>query len=111
MVMQADPVATAPGSVFVLRIALLAKPADWLSGKIHPHALHLGIKLERILTHFASVARLLETAKRRSGIKHIERIDPDYPGFDVPGESMGAHNIAGPDAGGQTIDRVVGLLE
>ena len=42
----------------------LPKPPNRLAGKIDPHALHLGVKLERVPAHFAAVTGLLVTAER-----------------------------------------------
>src|SRR5258708_36292676 len=51
------------------------------------------------------------TAEGRSGIEHIVGIDPDYAGFNLFRETMRASDIRGPDAGGETVDSFVSLLD
>ena len=78
---------------------LLSKPTNGLVRQIDPDTLDLGIKIERVPAHFATVARLFEAAKRRGGIEHIEGVNPDNSCFDVPGKTMSSRYVTRPDAG------------
>src|SRR2546427_11679708 len=87
----------------------LSKPTDRLTRKINPHALHLGVELERVLAHLAAVARLLVTTERRSGIEHVVGIDPNDSGFHRASEPMRTRDVARPDTRGQSVHRLVRL--
>src|SRR6266404_5588176 len=90
---------------------LFPKPTDWLARKIHPDTLHLRVKIERVLTHLASVTRLLITSERRRGVHHIVGIDPDHARFDRFCETMRTRDVLRPYAGRQTINRIVRFLD
>src|SRR6185369_4514547 len=90
---------------------LLAKPADWTPGKVHPNALHLRVKIERVAAHLAAIARLFITTKGRRCIEHVESIYPNNPRLDLFRKTVRARDIPGPNTSREAVDRVVGLLE
>src|SRR5215210_4547116 len=101
--------ADAPSSFRLHPSALLVKPADGLAGKIDPHALDLRVEVEGVAAHLAAVAGLLVAAEGRGGVEHVVGVNPDHAGLDLPGEAVGARDVARPDAGREAVDRLVGL--
>src|SRR5256885_5715748 len=61
-------------------------------------------------SHLAPVARLFVTTKRRRCIEHVEGIDPNNTRLDLFRKSMCARDVARPNTGRQTVDRVVRLF-
>ena len=56
----------------------------------------------------AAVARLLEAAERRGHVAHVVLVDPHAAGAQGLADQVGAGQVAGPDAGSQAVDGVVG---
>ena len=69
---------------------------------------HFGVVVEHFLAHLAAPAGLLVTAERQRGVEHVVAIDPDRAGADAAGQLVRGAAVAGPDAGGEAVDRVVG---
>ena len=59
---------------------------------------------------FASVARFAIAAEAAGGVELVGAVDPDHSGFDLRGEVERDVDVLAPDAGGETIDGVVGQL-
>lgn len=72
--------------------------------------LFLGIVVEYRFTHLAAPAGLLVAAERQGRVEDVVAVDPHGSGLQPGGEFMRLADIVGPDAGGETIDRVVGLF-
>src|SRR3954451_5882170 len=72
--------------------------------------LHAEVLLDGQVAELAPVARLLEAAERRQRIEG-PAVDLDLAGADAPGDALGVLGVAGPDAAGQPVDRVVGDLD
>src|SRR5690349_935596 len=78
---------------------------------VDPDALHLGVGVERIDPHLASDAARFHPPERKHVRTHPIGVDPDDPGTEPLDHSVGAAEIAGPDARGEPISRVVGDLD
>src|SRR6185436_16778693 len=62
-------------------------------------------------SHLSPVPRLLITTEGRRCIEHIERIDPNNSRFDLLREAVRTRDVSGPNSRGETVNRVVCLLE
>src|SRR5215213_2053744 len=96
---------------YILNFELLPVPANRLAREVNPDALDLRVHLQRVLAHLAAVAGLFEAAEGRGGVEHIEGVDPDGPGVNLPGEAVRADDVARPDARRQAVDGFVRLLD
>src|SRR5664279_934235 len=56
-------------------------------------------------------ARDLVAAERRAGWVLVVAVRPDPPGLDGPAHPIGAVAVARPDAGAETVERVIGDCE
>src|SRR5256886_2464263 len=75
------------------------------------HRLGGQVVVENRLAHLAPPAGLLIAAKRQCGIEDVVAVDPHCAGFEACRQSVRFADVAGPDSGRQTIDRVVGLVD
>src|SRR5678809_1505325 len=83
---------------------LLSEPADRTPRQIHPNALHLRVKIERVAAHLAAVARLFITTEGRRCIEHVESIDPNNARLDLFRKTMRTRDVPGPNASRETVD-------
>src|SRR5271170_2760685 len=75
------------------------------------HSLGGQIVFKNRLAHLAAPARLLVAAKRQRRIEDVVAVDPHRAGLEARSQLMGLAHVARPDAGGQTIDRIVSLVD
>src|SRR5690349_9013316 len=90
---------------------LLAETPNRSARQINPNALHLRVQVKRVPAHLAAVARLFITTEGRRCIEHVVSIDPNNTRLDLFRETMRAGDVSGPDAGRQTVDRIVRLFD
>src|SRR5205823_5108705 len=69
------------------------------------------IIVENCLSHLTAPARLFVSAKWQRRIEDVVAVDPYRPGLEACSQRMRFADIAGPDSGRQTINRVVGLVD
>src|SRR6266496_1247439 len=87
------------------------EPANRPVRKIYPDAFNLRVHIKCMPAHLATVARLFEASEWRCSIKHVEGIDPNNSSPDLFSKPVRPRDIACPDAGGETVDRIVSLLD
>ena len=74
-------------------------------------SLTLQVGLQAVAAALAAVARLLVAAERAGRVELVERVGPHHAGAQLVGHPQDARALVGPDAGGQAVRRVVGLLD
>src|SRR5579885_1398757 len=83
-------------------------PAGPSSGAdVDPGRLELGVFVERVNRLVAPEAGLLEAAEGRGDMAVVEAVDPDDAGAQGLGGLERLGDVAGPDRGGEAIDRIV----
>src|SRR5690606_34717448 len=85
--------------------------AERLRAVAYQHVLGLLVVIEHHLVRLAADAGLLVAAEGRMGRVGMVAVGPDAAGLDVAAEAIGAVPVAGPDAGAEAVERVVGDLE
>src|SRR5436305_4168450 len=80
------------------RLELFAEPADGPAREVNPDALDLRVHLQRVLAHLAAVAGLLVAAEGRGRVHHVVGVYPDDARLYLAGETVGARDVARPDA-------------
>src|SRR3954447_25290847 len=73
--------------------------------------LGLGEETQRFFAAFAADAALFHAAKRDAQIADKPAVYPDGAGVDLFGDAMGAAQVLGPDARGESIVHVVGVAD
>src|ERR1700683_1997785 len=68
------------------------------------------IGLQPVPTAFAAVAGFLVASERRGRVELVERVGPHHAGPQLGGHPQDPRPLVGPDAGGQPVRGVVGLL-
>src|SRR5215218_8654656 len=76
--------------------------------EIHPDRFDLRVVLERVGAHFSAEAALLVAAERGRRIVDVVSVDPDGSRLELPRHVVCFLDVAGPDAGGQPVGRIVG---
>ena len=59
------------------------------------------------MAHFAAPAGLFVAAEGQRGVEYVVAIDPNRTGAELGRGAVGLRDVAGPDAGGEAVDRVV----
>src|SRR5687767_1164042 len=68
------------------------------------------VRLQAVAAALAAVTGLLVAAERRGRVELVERVGPDHAGPELVRDREDPRALLGPDAGGQPVRRVVGLL-
>src|SRR5260370_552197 len=89
-------------SAALVRVGFAPRAASFLPGKVG---------LQTVAAALTAVARLLVAAERRRRVELVERVRPDDAGAQLIGDLEDARALFRPDAGGQPVRRVVGLLD
>src|SRR5262245_60144588 len=103
----AAPVTTA---IFPSESALIGLDVSWRSrSHMDPHRFRLGVLAHCLKALVAPGAALLIAAPGLGHVAMVKAIDPDNPGLEIATGADRRVEILCPDAGGETIDRVIGL--
>src|SRR6266404_4155812 len=87
----------------------LAVASTWsASGEIRPNRLVLGVAFPSFAALLAAIAAHLEAAERRIGMVFVPAVQPDRACLDPVGEAQRPAEIAGLDARGKPVARIVG---
>src|ERR1039458_1325640 len=81
---------------------------DRYSSELCADRFDLGIRLQRLVAHFATPPRLLVAPEGKSGVEDVVTVDPYRSGPDLLGQGMGLRDVIGPDAGAEPVRTVVG---
>src|SRR5581483_263091 len=73
--------------------------------------LEVEVRLEPVPPALATEAGLLVAAERRRRIEAVVRVRPDHAGLQPLGHPEDPRALLGPHAGGETVRRVVRLLD
>src|SRR5215469_17806128 len=71
----------------------------------------LRIQLQSFVSHFASPARLLVSAKRQGRVENVVAVNPDRSGAHLLGGAMRLADVTRPNGGGETVGAVVGTRQ
>ena len=104
-VLIGEPDSTSPGH------ALGSEESERLCAVADQHVLGVLIVVQHHLVVFTADPGLLVTAE--GGVRRVGviAVGPDAAGLDCPAEAVGAVAVAGPDAGTEAIERIVGNAE
>src|SRR3712207_8500958 len=69
------------------------------------------VRLQAVPAALTAVTGLLVPAERRGRVELVERVGPHHAGAQLVGHGEDERTLVRPDAGGQTVRRVVGLLD
>ena len=71
----------------------------------------LGEEVQRFFAAFAADAALFHAAEGDAQVAHQPAIHPNRSGVDLLCDTMGASQVLCPDAGGQTVVAIVGIID
>src|SRR6185437_5753845 len=83
-------------------------PATATDLQLGGDGLDFGVGMERLMAHLAAPAGLLVSAERQCRVEHVVAVDPDGPGPELLGQSVGLGDVLSPDAGPEAVFGVVG---
>src|SRR6266849_5168038 len=73
--------------------------------------LDLGVVFKHFVAHFSAPTRLLVATKGHGRVKHVVAVDPHRSGMEVRSEQVGLAEVFRPNAGSQTVHRIIGQWE